>query len=63
MPAPFHLAIPVDNVAKARTFYRDTLALSEGRSSEEWVDFDFLATSWSFIISPKKKMARYTTTR
>lgn len=38
---PFHLAIPVDNLEKCRKFYRDVLELSEGRSSDHWVDFDF----------------------
>lgn len=38
---PFHLAIPVDNVEKARAFYRDILKLEEGRSSDHWVDFNF----------------------
>jgi len=37
---PFHLAIPVDNLAKARAFYRDVLECPEGRSDEHWVDFD-----------------------
>lgn len=55
MPAPFHLAIPVDNVAKARTFYRDILALSEGRSSEEWVDFDFFGHQLVIHYKPKEE--------
>ena len=38
---PFHLAIPVDDLEAARTFYRDTLELQEGRSDDHWVDFDF----------------------
>ena len=38
---PFHLAIPVNNLEEARTFYRDTLGCKEGRSSDSWVDFDF----------------------
>jgi len=38
---PFHLAIPVTNVAENRAFYRDILGCSEGRSSEHWVDFNF----------------------
>ena len=38
---PFHLAIPVDNLEQARTFYRDTLGCEEGRSSDHWVDFNF----------------------
>ncbi|MDT0556100.1 VOC family protein [Patiriisocius hiemis] len=38
---PFHLAIPVTNLSKCRTFYRDVLGCKEGRSSDNWVDFDF----------------------
>jgi extradiol dioxygenase family protein len=37
----FHLAFPVDNLAKARAFYGGLLGCSEGRSSPEWVDFNF----------------------
>ncbi|WP_431635107.1 VOC family protein [Dyella sp. KULCS107] len=39
--APFHLAFPVTSLAKARAFYGELLGCPEGRSSEEWVDFDF----------------------
>ncbi len=38
---PFHLAIPVLDLPKLRTFYRDILGCVEGRSSGRWVDFDF----------------------
>ncbi|MFZ9529558.1 MAG: VOC family protein, partial [Burkholderiales bacterium] len=38
---PFHLAFPVDDLAKARAFYGELLGCAEGRSSPEWVDFDF----------------------
>lgn len=41
MIQPFHLAIPVQNLEKCRTFYRDILNCKEGRSSDHWVDFDF----------------------
>jgi extradiol dioxygenase family protein len=41
MIQPFHLAIPVQNLEKCRTFYRDILNCEEGRSSDHWVDFDF----------------------
>lgn len=37
----FHLAFPVDDLAKARAFYGGLLGCPEGRSSPEWVDFDF----------------------
>lgn len=38
---PFHLAVPVKELAKARTFYRDVMGFEEGRSSNKWVDFNF----------------------
>ena len=38
---PFHLAVPVDDLAAARGFYGGLLGCPEGRSSSEWVDFDF----------------------
>ena len=38
---PFHLAIPVKDLSVCRTFYREVLECSEGRSSEKWVDFNF----------------------
>lgn len=39
--SPFHLAIPVDDIAAARHFYGDILGCPEGRSAPTWVDFDF----------------------
>ncbi len=39
--SPFHLAIPVHDLNICRIFYRDVLGLSEGRSSDQWVDFNF----------------------
>jgi extradiol dioxygenase family protein len=38
---PFHLAFPVHDLAAARAFYGGLLGCPEGRSSDEWVDFDF----------------------
>ena len=38
---PFHLAFPVHSLIEARHFYIDILGCSEGRSSEDWVDFNF----------------------
>ncbi|MGB3470723.1 MAG: VOC family protein [Erythrobacter sp.] len=38
---PFHLAFPVDDLATARAFYGDLLGCDEGRSSDEWIDFNF----------------------
>jgi extradiol dioxygenase family protein len=38
---PFHLAFPVHDIDAARTFYGGLLGCPEGRSAEQWVDFDF----------------------
>ena len=54
---PFHLAIPVQNLQICRTFYRDILGCSEGRSSQKWVDFNFfghqLVIHETDIVKPK----------
>jgi len=39
--SPFHLAIPVDDLAAAQHFYGVVLGCSAGRSSEHWIDYDF----------------------
>ena len=39
--SPFHLAFPVHDLAAARRFYGELLGCPEGRSSPEWVDFNF----------------------
>jgi len=38
---PFHLAMPVNDLQKTREFYGQTLGLSEGRSNEHWIDWNF----------------------
>jgi extradiol dioxygenase family protein len=37
----FHLAFPVRDLGEARAFYGGLLGCPEGRSSDDWVDFDF----------------------
>jgi extradiol dioxygenase family protein len=37
---PFHLAIPVHDLAGARAFYGQLLGCPEGRSTERWTDFN-----------------------
>jgi hypothetical protein len=39
--SPFHLAFPVHDLAQARRFYGELLGCPEGRSAEDWVDFNF----------------------
>ncbi|MBI1391849.1 MAG: glyoxalase [Alphaproteobacteria bacterium] len=40
-PPPFHLAIPVDDLAAADRFYAGVLGCPRGRSDERWIDYDF----------------------
>jgi extradiol dioxygenase family protein len=38
---PFQLAFPVTDLDATRHFYGEIMGCSEGRSSDEWIDFDF----------------------
>jgi extradiol dioxygenase family protein len=38
---PFHLALPVTDIPVAKEFYGSKLGFIEGRSSENWVDYNF----------------------
>ncbi|MEU6586893.1 VOC family protein [Nocardia sp. NPDC046763] len=40
MRAAVHLAIPVNDLDTARSFYGDVLGLEQGRSSDHWIDWD-----------------------
>ena len=50
---PFHLAIPVYDVPLARAFYRDVIGCAEGRSTEQWVDFDFFGHQLVIHYKPR----------
>jgi extradiol dioxygenase family protein len=50
---PFHIAIPVHNLAECRTFYRDILNCKEGRSSDHWVDFNLFGHQLVIHYKPK----------
>ncbi len=49
---PFHLAIPVSDLQEARFFYRDVFGCVEGRSSEQWVDFNFFGHQLVIHLAP-----------
>ena len=49
---PFHLAFPVHDLAAARAFYGGTLGCGEGRSSEQWIDFDFFGHQLVTHLAP-----------
>ena len=57
---PFHLAFPVDDLAAARRFYGDLLGCPEGRSAEEWIDFDLHGHQIVAHYAPEAVRARAT---
>ena len=57
---PFHLAFPVTSLDKARAFYGDLLGCPEGRSSLEWVDFDFFGHQIVAHLAPQEAGHRST---
>ena len=57
---PFHLAFPVDDLAAARRFYGELLGCPEGRSAEEWVDFDLYGHQIVAHLAPESAPRRAT---
>ncbi len=51
-PLAFHLAFPVRDLASTRAFYAGLLGCAEGRSAEDWVDFDFFGHQISAHVAP-----------
>ena len=52
---PFHIAIPVHNLDQCRTFYREVLGCEEGRSSDQWVDFNLFGHQLVIHYKPKSE--------
>jgi uncharacterized protein len=55
---PFHLAFPVDDLAAARRFYGELLQCPEGRSADDWVDFNFYGHQIVAHLAPDASAAR-----
>src|SRR4051812_16374348 len=61
LPLPlFHLAFPVHDLAAARRFYGGLLGCPEGRSSADWVDFNFYGHQVVAHLSPEEAGHRKT---
>ena len=58
--ALFHLAFPVRDLAEARAFYGGLLGCAEGRSSPEWVDFNFYGHQIVAHLAPGESAVRMT---
>lgn len=54
---PFHLAIPVGDLAQSRAFYGGLLRCPEGRSAPEWVDFDLFGHQLVCHLDPRLRDA------
>ncbi len=51
---PFHIAFSVDDLAAARHFYGHVLGLPEGRSADQWIDFDLFGHQIVAHYRPKQ---------
>ena len=49
---PFHIAVQVRDIAEARRFYKDVLGCAEGRSDEQWVDFNLFGHQFVCHLNP-----------
>ena len=58
--SPFHVAIPVYNLSECRTFYREVLGCEEGRSSDQWVDFNLFGHQVVIHYKPRSEEALHT---
>lgn len=55
MTAPvFHLAIPVDDLAKADAFYGGLFGCPRGRRSDQWIDFNFFGHQLVTHLAPEE---------
>jgi len=52
--SPFHLAFPVHDLAQAREFYGNVMGCPEGRSSDEWIDFNFYGHQIVAHLAPQE---------
>jgi extradiol dioxygenase family protein len=57
---PFHLAFPVDDLDAARRFYGELLGCPEGRSADEWIDFNLYGHQIVAHLAPEVARIRAT---
>jgi uncharacterized protein len=49
---PFHVAVQVRDIDEARRFYGGTLGCAEGRSADDWVDFNLYGHQFVCHLNP-----------
>ena len=57
MKSLFHFAFNVTDLDVARHFYAGVLGCAEGRSTDTWVDFDFVGHQLSLHLGEPLKTA------
>jgi uncharacterized protein len=50
---PFHIAVQVRDIDEAREFYGAKMGLPEGRSSEDWIDFNLFGHQYVVHLNPQ----------
>jgi extradiol dioxygenase family protein len=55
---PFHLAVPVDDLAAAAAFYGGVLGLPRGRESAQWIDWNLAGHQLVTHLVPGSKAER-----
>ncbi|HBN13588.1 VOC family protein [Pseudohongiella sp. SYSU M77423] len=53
MLTPFHLAIQVRDLDEAREFYGNRLGLPQGRSSDQWIDYNLFGHQLVVHLNPR----------
>jgi extradiol dioxygenase family protein len=48
----FHLAVPVDDLEAARTFYGEVIGCAQGRSSDTWIDWNLRGHQFVTHLAP-----------
>lgn len=56
MLTPFHIAVAVRDIDEAREFYGQKLGFEEGRSTEEWIDFNMFGHQ--FVVHLDKTLGK-----
>ena len=55
----FHLAFPVADLEKSRKFYGEILGCEEGRSSDQWIDFNLFGHQIVAHLAPEAVGVRH----
>ena len=53
---PFHLAVPVNDLAAAQLFYCGVLGCDTGRTAKRWIDLNFFGHQVSLHLADKSQL-------